>query len=180
MTNPLSLITPTIPFPVLSSIILWDNAIMRQASTVQGGGKRRAGILILDVKDRILRIALAQSRRLPCKFTDQTKERGGKLRPAAVASRGAFLFFRRASTDQSGGKRRREGSFGALYFGYGVSTAPICFNRFGTVPCEDVGPFQSSKLRPPRRPFLLGAHRPRWLNEAPRAFSAPTLLPSPA
>jgi hypothetical protein len=33
-----------------------------------------------------------------------------------------------------GGKRRREGSFGALYFGYCVSTALICFNRFGDGP----------------------------------------------
>ena len=32
MTNSLSL-TPTIPFSALNSIILWDNAIMRQAST---------------------------------------------------------------------------------------------------------------------------------------------------
>ena len=40
VTNSLSL-TPTIPFPALSSIILWDNAIMPEASTVQGGGKRR-------------------------------------------------------------------------------------------------------------------------------------------
>ena len=39
MTNSLSL-TPTIPFSALNSIILWDNAIMRQASA-QGGGKRR-------------------------------------------------------------------------------------------------------------------------------------------
>ena len=40
MTNSLSL-TPTIPFPALSSIILWDNAIMRQASTNQGGYEER-------------------------------------------------------------------------------------------------------------------------------------------
>jgi len=39
MTNPLSL-TPTIPFPELSSVILWDNAIMREASTDHGGRKR--------------------------------------------------------------------------------------------------------------------------------------------
>jgi hypothetical protein len=32
MTNSLSL-APTIPFPALSSIILWDNPIMREAST---------------------------------------------------------------------------------------------------------------------------------------------------
>jgi len=45
------------------------------------------------------------------------------------------------SADQGGRKRRRDGSFGALYFGLGLSPASICLNLFGTVLCKDVGPF---------------------------------------
>jgi hypothetical protein len=46
-----------------------------------------------------------------------------------------------SAAGQGGRKRRRAGSFGALYLGLGLFSVSICLNLLGTVLCEDVGPF---------------------------------------